>query len=199
MLVKFNKVMHQNGEDGNTTIIALVLTAAAMVGISQMLDSSVLTRQNIANQDVNNQQKDTPRSATILAKSLINRPAAVETSLSTFWTSDGIKNNKERIPAIYPSPYVAGRSGSPAARPTFLSSSGSAKYPSAPFDASAVSTTNKIKVYTLDSGRSANDKFDKAFINPGYAVSNADYSDVIPRTESRVTYKLSDCDKDGKA
>ena len=55
MLVKFNKVMHQNSEAGNTTVIALVLTAAAMAGISRLLDSNVLTRQNIAAQDVNNQ------------------------------------------------------------------------------------------------------------------------------------------------
>ena len=79
---------------------------------------------------------------------------------------------------------MAGKSGSPAARPTFLSKSVSTVSLKSLFDASEVSTTNKIKVYTLDSALSANAKFDNAFISPGNALDNADDATVIRRSES---------------
>ena len=201
MINKFGKFTRQNAEAGNTTVIALVISAAALAGISQMLDSSVLTRKNIAAQDVNNQEKDTPRSAAVIAKSLISRPASVESNLAAFWVSDGIRDNKDRLPYIYPSPYVAGLSGAAAARPTgtaIFKSSVTTGYAGLPFDASTVNTDSIVKVLSLDSGRSTNSNFETVLTNPNYAVSNADFPTVVQRTQSRVTYQLIDCEKEGQ-
>ena len=201
MINKFGKFTRQNAEAGNTTVIALVISAAALAGISQMLDSSVLTRKNIAAQDVNNQEKDTPRSAAVIAKSLISRPASVESNLAAFWVSDGIRDHKDRLPYIYPSPYVAGLSGAAAARPTgtaIFKSSVTTGYAGLPFDASTVNSDSIVKVLSLDSGRSTNSNFETVLTNPNYAVSNADFPTVVQRTQSRVTYQLIDCEKEGQ-
>lgn len=201
MINKFGKFTRQNAEAGNTTVIALVISAAALAGISQMLDSSVLTRKNIAAQDVNSQEKDTPRSAAVIAKSLISRPASVESNLAAFWVSDGIRDHKDRLPYIYPSPYVAGLSGAAAARPTgtaIFKSSVTTGYAGLPFDASTVNSDSIVKVLSLDSGRSTNSNFENVLTNPNYAVSNADFPTVVQRTQSRVTYQLIDCEKEGQ-